>query len=821
MSVAPSSTAQLSLSETGGSEATADKAGPKLTGAALEAAVQKQVEFYLSRENLQNDGYLVSQMDNLLNVPVNTIHNFPKIASLTKDVTVVVKAIKQSELVSLTVSGDNYLVKPNFSLERNTIILRDIASDIPADDIKALFAEVGATAVSVRSDVNDVWFVRLENEEAAKTALLGLLGKEFKGKPVRGGLKTESLLRSVTPKGSSSQGQSSLSDKGHAGPGAASAGGNAPNSNHYRPQQVNMPAMFAPMQGGGMPPLYGYMNGMPMPGPPQYMNNGMPYMNGGAYMNAPPQMYRPQMSYQGGKGKNMGGGQRGNRGGSGNNGNYNNYGGAGGSNQRFGGGRNQGNNGSGGRRGGNQGNGNGGRNGQRYNQQNGAGGGQFYMQGAPGMGGNKGDGAMAGNSSKDGSGKRSKRKGGNKDSKKSQDSQGKSKSNSGGKDGKGRRGSKNTKINFNSASDFPSLGRTTKAPSANPTWGSGDGSATRSPPPQDAKDAKMEAFSRLKSNVEDAGNAKKAASSTVKAVIEGAVSTAEQNASTAAAPPAQEAAPAAGAKAADTKTFSWAATVAKTANVPVKPAAAPAKAKGGKDAAKKGRGKEPKGKAKGGKPQGASGRERSGSGNQEARGAGQREGSSVVTPAAGPSVPAPRRGWERPELTEERERARVQKEKELQERNSAGDKEDSGSSRSRSSSAAKASADQAKDRKEDKKKSASSQLDGSVGDSDGAKGAPASSGGSRWGSADNSANGSGGRPTFADIIKKKSPPASRTSAPGSNGSSKPVANNSRANAFAEATGAQSSARDNFKAFDDNDESNVAWGDRMTEQEDDD
>ena len=42
-------------------------------GAELLAALQKQIEFYFSRENLNKDQYLVSQMDSQMFVPVVTI----------------------------------------------------------------------------------------------------------------------------------------------------------------------------------------------------------------------------------------------------------------------------------------------------------------------------------------------------------------------------------------------------------------------------------------------------------------------------------------------------------------------------------------------------------------------------------------------------------------------------------------------------------------------------------------------------------------------------------------------------------------------------
>jgi len=47
--------------------------------------LQSQVEFYFSSQNLQNDPYLVSQMNGEKYVPISLITSFPKIAILTTD----------------------------------------------------------------------------------------------------------------------------------------------------------------------------------------------------------------------------------------------------------------------------------------------------------------------------------------------------------------------------------------------------------------------------------------------------------------------------------------------------------------------------------------------------------------------------------------------------------------------------------------------------------------------------------------------------------------------------------------------------------------
>ena len=72
----------------------------KLKGPELLKAVKKQIEFYLSRSNLQNDAYLVQQMDASLNVPVNVIASFPKIASLTKDLKLLSKLSSRAMMSS-------------------------------------------------------------------------------------------------------------------------------------------------------------------------------------------------------------------------------------------------------------------------------------------------------------------------------------------------------------------------------------------------------------------------------------------------------------------------------------------------------------------------------------------------------------------------------------------------------------------------------------------------------------------------------------------------------------------------------------------------
>jgi hypothetical protein len=58
-------------------------------------------------------------------------------------------------------------VFPNIKVEQNTIILRDISSSTPIDDVQNIFQHLGGTTppaiTSVRSDMNDTWYNTLHH----------------------------------------------------------------------------------------------------------------------------------------------------------------------------------------------------------------------------------------------------------------------------------------------------------------------------------------------------------------------------------------------------------------------------------------------------------------------------------------------------------------------------------------------------------------------------------------------------------------------------------------------------------------------------------
>lgn len=173
----------------------ADAPSPVLETEDLLTAVKRQVEYYFSRENLQSDGYLNSQMDSLQSVAISLVLTFSKMKTLTQDESVVVRALANSTVVTVL---DGCRLKAVVKTGgRSTIILRDIPSDAPEEEVRAIFQYEGSkNIVSIRSEIGDTWFVVMESEEDAKDTLVDLKLKKrlFRDQAVKGRMKSESAV---------------------------------------------------------------------------------------------------------------------------------------------------------------------------------------------------------------------------------------------------------------------------------------------------------------------------------------------------------------------------------------------------------------------------------------------------------------------------------------------------------------------------------------------------------------------------------------------------------------------------------------------------
>lgn len=86
----------------------------------------------------------------------------PQILQITSDADLIRRALHESKVIY--VHGDD-TVRAILKPEQNTLILRDIPSSTPSDDIVGIFsraagAEVAFTPAGIRADMNDTWCVR-------------------------------------------------------------------------------------------------------------------------------------------------------------------------------------------------------------------------------------------------------------------------------------------------------------------------------------------------------------------------------------------------------------------------------------------------------------------------------------------------------------------------------------------------------------------------------------------------------------------------------------------------------------------------------------
>lgn len=90
---------------------------------------------FFCRENLANDTYLVSQMDNDQYVLIWTVANFNQVKKLTTDIKLITDVLRESSVVQVDEEG--LKVRPNH--KRCIVILREIPDNTPIEDVKVKF----------------------------------------------------------------------------------------------------------------------------------------------------------------------------------------------------------------------------------------------------------------------------------------------------------------------------------------------------------------------------------------------------------------------------------------------------------------------------------------------------------------------------------------------------------------------------------------------------------------------------------------------------------------------------------------------------------
>ncbi|GFX84259.1 la-related protein 4 [Trichonephila clavipes] len=158
--------------------------GDRMTLPALKSLLQRQLEYYFSRENLATDEYLVTQMDSDNYVAISTVANFNQVRRLTDDLNLVVEVLRESAVVQVDEAGEK--VRPN--PRSGVLILREIPPDTPVQELEELFSGENCPKFQ-KCEVahGDNWYVLFESDEDMQKAYQYLReeAKTFRGKPVK------------------------------------------------------------------------------------------------------------------------------------------------------------------------------------------------------------------------------------------------------------------------------------------------------------------------------------------------------------------------------------------------------------------------------------------------------------------------------------------------------------------------------------------------------------------------------------------------------------------------------------------------------------
>lgn len=109
--------------------------------------------------------YLTSQMDAQQSVAISVVMKFAKLKALTKDESVVRKALEDSSLTIV----DNRIKANIKAVNRSTIILRDIPTETPEEEVREIFNYEGCkNIVSIRGDIGDTWYIYITSARDIK-----------------------------------------------------------------------------------------------------------------------------------------------------------------------------------------------------------------------------------------------------------------------------------------------------------------------------------------------------------------------------------------------------------------------------------------------------------------------------------------------------------------------------------------------------------------------------------------------------------------------------------------------------------------------------
>jgi len=168
-----------------------------LEGEALLHEIRRQIEIIFQKQKHLNDNNLATYVNSEGYIPLGAFLNVPEITALTSSIDHLCDSLRSSSIVTL--DEPRKLIKSNLKVQRTTIIIRDIPSSTPVEDLKALFEQDGAPGrvTGIRPEIGDNWFVSFESEDIAIDTLTWLRSQLFDGNPIKARIKSENMVKSV------------------------------------------------------------------------------------------------------------------------------------------------------------------------------------------------------------------------------------------------------------------------------------------------------------------------------------------------------------------------------------------------------------------------------------------------------------------------------------------------------------------------------------------------------------------------------------------------------------------------------------------------
>ncbi|KAH9514089.1 hypothetical protein Btru_030186 [Bulinus truncatus] len=189
----------------GGGEEDAEEGGEADSGisegirypASVLEPIKKQMQFYFSAENLPNDKFLNSKMDNDKYIPLDIFLDFNRIKPICSNFEQLAQAVESSSILEL---NDNR-TKVRVSQCRKTLTLRGFPASATEDDIRQFILDMGASPPThiefvMVKDKCSTWYVSFRDESIALNCFFRLHNTkaEYRGYPIGCCIKSSGTL---------------------------------------------------------------------------------------------------------------------------------------------------------------------------------------------------------------------------------------------------------------------------------------------------------------------------------------------------------------------------------------------------------------------------------------------------------------------------------------------------------------------------------------------------------------------------------------------------------------------------------------------------